>query len=113
MQYLFEQLVRREEDYPFVSSKESRKESRRFFMRARAEAREKPAKPTTVKTMVGFSGESSQVPLSISPPWAWSGRAAERKIVKPSSRNSFFMVSSFGKVTVTENQSQRTFSAAL
>jgi hypothetical protein len=41
--------------------------------------------------MVGFSGESSQVPVVISPPWAWSGRAAEKHRAKPRSRESFFM----------------------
>src|SRR5437870_7351402 len=84
------------ENYPFVSSVELR----RAFMRERAEARNAPAEPTAARMTVGFSGESSQSPVVISPPWAWSGRAAaERKSAKPKSRKSFFMVSSFGKVT--------------
>src|SRR5271156_3613619 len=49
---------------------------------------------------VGFSGESSQVPVPTPPPCPWSGRATASKRAMPKSRSDGFFigVSSIGKV---------------
>jgi len=47
-------------------------------MRARADAKNAPAEPTTARIAVGFSGESVQ------PPCAWRGRVTANRTAKPS-----------------------------
>lgn len=79
--------------YLFVASYLER---RRALMRARAEAKNAPAEPTTARMAVGFSGELAQ------PSWACIGRATARRRAKPrNARADFFMMISIGEVIDT------------
>ena len=71
-------------------------ELRRALTRARAEAKNAPAEPTTARIAVGFSGESAQ-PLV---PCAWSGWATKSRRAKARNRNEDFFIdgSPSGKV---------------
>lgn len=65
-------------------------------MRARAEAKNAPAEPTTARMAVGFSGELVQ------PSCACIGRATARRRAKPrNARADFFMMISIGEVIDT------------
>lgn len=61
-------------------------ERRRALMRARADAKNAPAEPTTARIAVGFSGESVQ------PPCAWRGRVTANKTAKPSNMRVDFFI---------------------
>ena len=66
-------------------------------MRARAEAKNAPAEPTTARIAVGFSGEFVQ------PSCACNGRAMARRRAKPRNRKAGFFIngSPFGEVIDT------------
>src|SRR5271170_4704170 len=55
-------------------------------MRARADAKNAPAEPTTARMAVGFSGEVTH------PFCAWSGRVAENKRAAAASQNVDFFI---------------------
>ncbi len=61
-------------------------ERRRALMRARAEAKNAPAEPTTARIAVGFSGELVQ------PSCACSGRATARRRAKPRNARADFFI---------------------
>src|SRR5580658_160739 len=69
-------------------------ERRLALMRARAEAKNAPAEPTTARIAVGFSGESVQ------PSCACSGRATARRRAKPRNARADFFIGGlhFGEV---------------
>jgi hypothetical protein len=69
-------------------------ERRLALMRARAEAKNAPAEPTTARIAVGFSGESVQ------PSCACSGRATARRRAKPRNAKADFFIGGlhFGEV---------------
>ena len=72
-------------------------ERRLALMRARAEAKNAPAEPTTARMAVGFSGESVQ------PFCACSGRATARRRAKPRNARADFFIGGlhFGEVIDT------------